>query len=65
MTLEHRPILVDFLASITALIDLTPESDRSAHRSRGYNVRHERWSAIFMITRYFCGLWRNYPILNN
>jgi len=21
-------------------IDLTPESDRSAHRSRGYNVRH-------------------------
>ena len=23
-------------------IDLTPESDRSAHRSRGYNVRHER-----------------------
>ena len=25
-----------------SIIDLTPESDRSAHRSRGYNVRHER-----------------------
>ena len=32
-------------------IDLTPESISSAHRSHGYNVRHELRSAIFTIKR--------------
>ena len=43
----------------------TPESISCAHRSRVYNVRHERRSAICTLMRYLCGLWRNYPLLNN